>query len=147
MAVCNPHQIVERQTQSINFLHKVPHGLVLDDVLAHAYWANAWKRFEGKECSTVDFLAEDGTWEAYARVTRVVEGRVTFRILHHWQEDPVSIEIPEGYRVEFLSDNGWRALDPNGTIIIANQPQRGDVMNAALEHATAFAPKRKKVAA
>lgn len=145
--VCNMHQLVERHTAAVNFLHIVPHGVTVDDVLAPSYWANAWKRFEGKERSTVDFIAEDGSWELYARIVKVGEGKVIFRVLRDWMEPNANAEVPEGYRVEFISENGWRGIDPTGAVIVDKQPERGFALDVVLEHATATAPKRKKAAA
>jgi hypothetical protein len=141
------HQLVERHTRCINFLHEVPHGVTFDQVRENAYWANAWKRFQGKEMSTVDFIAEDGSWEAQVRIVRVTEGKVEFRVLHEWKEEAAISEVPKGYRVEFISENGWRAFDPNNALVIDKQAQRNWALEAALDHATAAAPKRQKSAA
>ena len=147
--ICSPHQIVEKHVHVVSFFHKVPHGVTPHEVLepSSSYWANAWKRFEGREMSTVEFLAEDGSWDAEVRVLKVEDGKVHFRVLREWREPASDLEVPEGYRVEFIAENGWRAIDPAGTVIKDRMPAKTDVLTAALDHATAYAPKRRKVAA
>lgn len=146
--ICSPHQIVEKHVHVIQFFLKVPHGVTPQEVLdpASSFWANAWKRFEGREGSTVDFLAEDGSWDAEARVLKVDDGKVHFRILRDWREPASDIEVPKGYRVEFIAEHGWRAIDPAGTVVADRRPAKTDVLTAALDHATAYAPKRNKAA-
>lgn len=145
---CTSHQIVERHVAAVNFFHSVPHGVTLDTVIGHGstYWVNAWKRFEGREGSTLDILAEDGSFDAHARILKVTEGKVTFRLLREWHEERSDLEVPKGYRVEFVAGRGWRALDPASAIVIEARPQKIDALIAALDHATAYAPKRQKVA-
>lgn len=147
--ICSPHEIVEKHVHVVQFFHRVPHGLSPDGVFGDGttYWANAWKRFEGKESSTVEFLAEDGSWEAEARILKAEPGKVQFRVLRLWREEPTGIETPEGYRVEFIAESGWRAVDPAGSVVIAARAMKAEALTAALDHATAYSPKRKKAAA
>ena len=47
--------------------------------------------------------------------------------------------MPQGYTVEHVPENGWRAIDPKGNILIEKQTVEDDAIKAARDHAKKFA--------
>ncbi len=129
---------------SITWRYLAPAGVTLEMCQAPTYWAqctrelgqqrvlgrNAWNRIE--------IISEDGSWEAELRVLSVKDGLVQTRLIREWQEPAKpgrKLTVPEGYVVEHIADNGWRALDPKGRIIIEKQSVEDDALKAAVSHA------------
>lgn len=92
----------------------------------------------------IEIIAEDGSWEAELRVLKVEQGAsgapslVHTRLLSSWQEPAKpgrKISLPDGYVVEHISENGWRALDPKGQTIIEKQTTEDQALKAAVAHA------------
>jgi len=109
------------------------------------YWRNnirelARGRETGKPAfNRLEILASDGTWEADLRVMEAADGLVTLRLLRRWPESLVEKQpeqpVPEGYRVEFIDNNGWRALEPGGHTLTEKRTTRDEAMRRAVEHA------------
>lgn len=135
--VCSPHALRDRHSVCLDMVHIVPSGLSLDDVLAPSYWRNAWKVLERKEMSTIELISDDNTWEARVRVLAVSEGVVKLRVVSKWEPEKKAgpkPAAPDGYRVEFISGKGWRAVDPAG-VEIGTEPTEPEAITLAQAHA------------
>lgn len=134
---------------SLTWRHIAPVGITLEHVTDLTYWKNVTRelgqsRVVGRNpFNKIEVIAEDGTWEAVLRVLSVQDGLVRVRVLSHWEAERRpgrKPNLPDGYVVEFIPQNGWRALDPKGGIIAAGEALEDDALRAAASHA-------KKVAA
>ncbi len=136
---------------SVIWRYLAPAGHTLEMCQRPDYFRNVVKeagmqRVLGRHAwNKIEIIAEDGTWEAELRVLSVVEGAlplVNTRLLREWHA-PVKPgrkpAVPEGYAVEHIANNGWRALDPNGQIIAANLTIEDDAIRAAATHAKKIA--------
>jgi len=128
---------------SITWRYTAPSGHTLQDCLRPDYWQNSVRelgqqRVIGRHAfNRVEILAEDGSWEAELRVMSVDKNLVTMRLLREWtapQATRSDVTVPEGYKVEHIGGNGWRALDPKGQILIEKQTDRAKAVQAAVEH-------------
>lgn len=109
------------------------------------YWRNnirelARGRETGKPAfNRIEIMAADGTWEADLRVMEAADGLATLRLLRRWPEVATAkaepVEAPDGYRVEFIDNNGWRALEPGGHTLTEKRTTRDEAMRRAVEHA------------
>lgn len=121
--------------------YMAPVGHTIDDCRRPDYWRNVAKeagqqRIAGKHAwNRIEIIAEDGTWEAELRVLSVADGLVHTRTLRTWsadaKKDPAA---PEGYVLEHIQSNGWRALDPGGLVVAEKKTTRDAALNAALDH-------------
>lgn len=139
IAACAPHDLMERQSAVVSFLHVVPGGVTLDQALAETYWRNAWKLLEHKRNSTIDLLADDGAWEATVRVVSSGGPHVRFRVLSRWAA-PKPQQVPAGYAVQHLPREGWRVLAPDKSVLASGEPGEHEAVEAAVAHARRFAP-------
>jgi hypothetical protein len=131
---------------SMTWRYTAPAGHSLQDCLRPDYWQNSvrelgMQRVLGRHAfNRIEILAEDGTWEAELRVMSIDKGLVTTRLLRKWfaeksaSSDAPELSAPAGYKVEHITGNGWRALDPKGQILIEKQTERGKALLVAVEH-------------
>ena len=112
-------------------------------------WRNAWKVLEHRILSTIDLVAEDGEWEASVRVLQATPTVMKFRVLSQWQPDAkdAARKAPDGVKVEFITEAGWRALFGDGTVIAERLPTRLDAIDAACAHVRPMTPPQPKKAA
>lgn len=129
---------------SIAWRYLAPAGVTLDQCQRPDYWRNvtrecAQQRVHGRNSwNRIEIIAEDGTWEAELRVLSVVDGLVQTRLIREWNAPARpgrKAAVPEGYVVEHILNNGWRALDPKGVIIASNMTIEDDATRAASAHA------------
>ena len=139
-----PGSLEVMQDASVTWRHMAPPGVKMDDVRRPDYWRNvirecAQQRFPGKHAwNRIEVIAEDGTWECDLRVITAAEGLVHTRLLREWvQKLPPGRKpsVPDGYRIEHIPSNGWRALDPNGQIVAQRLTIEDEALRAAVEHA------------
>lgn len=129
---------------AITWRYMVPPGHTLEDCMRPDYFKNCvreagYQRIAGRHAwNKIELLADDGTWEAMLRVMSVGDGLVTTRLLSHWQEEPKKKlgQVPDGYRVEFIKENGWRALEPGGAMLGEKLPTKAEATDLAINHAT-----------
>ena len=123
-AALTPHDIKERSSVAVSFFVRVPAGIGLAEATSPAYWRNAWKVLEHRILSTIDLVAEDGEWEASVRVLQATPTVMKFRVLSQWQPDAkdAARKAPDGVKVEFITEAGWRALFGDGTVIADAMP-------------------------
>lgn len=129
---------------AISYRYIAPPGLTLEDCLKRDFWRNnarelARSREPGKPSfNKIEILASDGSWEATVRVMEVADGLAELRLLHRWPEQAIEkvaeTPPPDGYRVEFIEDNGWRALEPGGTMLTEKRTTRDEALRRAIEH-------------
>ena len=129
---------------SLPWRHIAPVGVTLEMCQRPDYWRNVIKecgqqRVVGRHAwNTIEILAEDGTWEAELRVLSATDGLVNTRLIREWNA-PVKPgrkpNLPEGYVIEHVASNGWRALDPNGQIVTQHQTIEDAAIRAAAAHA------------
>ncbi len=124
--------------------HVVPPGVTLEMVRRPDYWRNvvrecAQSRVAGRTpWNRLEVICEDGTWEAELRILSAADGLVQTRVIREWHAEAKpgrKPQVPEGYVVEFIRDNGWRALDPNGVVLSSRLPVEDDAIRAAATHA------------
>jgi hypothetical protein len=142
----SPHQLQDSRSVKLELFHVVPSGLSLDAVLDPSYWRNAWKVLDGKTNSTIELVAEDGAWEAMARVLSAKDGIVKLRVVSKWEADRSKASVPDGFKVEFIPGKGWRALDTDNTVIVDGEPAEADAIAAAVARAKKYAAPRKSAA-
>lgn len=128
---------------SITWRYTAPEGHTLQDCLRPDYWHTCLReigqqRVIGRHAfNRIEILAADGTWEAELRVMSISDGQVITRLLREWhapsngRSEPA---VPEGYKVEHIGGNGWRALDRHGNIITEKKSDRGAALQAAISH-------------
>jgi hypothetical protein len=132
---------------SVTWRYLAPAGHSLEMCQQPSYWKSVVKeagqqRVLGRHAwNRIEIIAEDGTWEAELRVLSVVDGPsalVNTRLIREWHA-PVKAgrkpAVPEGYIVEHITNNGWRARDPGGQIIAANLSIEDEAIRAAANHA------------
>lgn len=126
---------------SITLRYLAPHGHTLDDCKRPDYWRNVVKeagqqRIIGRHAwNRIEIIAEDGTWEAELRVISAGDGLVHTRVLRAWHAERKSeAAAPDGYTVEHVGGNGWRALDPKSAILAEKKSSRDEALAAAVEH-------------
>lgn len=127
---------------SITWRYIAPSGHTLKDCMRPDYWSNVRReaglqRVVGRHAwNKIEIIAEDGTWEADLRVMAVDGGLVTTRLLRAWRETETKAEtpVPDGYTVEHIPNNGWRALDRKGQILTEKRSTRDQAMAAVAEH-------------
>lgn len=128
----------------VSFRYFAPPGVTLEECLKPDYWRNNIRDLsrsrDGKPAfNRIELMAADASWEADVRVMEVSDGLVTLRVLRRWPESLVEKQpeqpVPEGYRVEFIDANGWRALEPGGTTLTEKRTTRDEAMRRAVEHA------------
>lgn len=122
--------------------YMAPAGVTLAMVLEPDYWTNVVReagqtRVPGRHAwNKIEVLAEDGTWEAELRVMAVVGTKVHVRLLRETREPSVaeSAAAPDGYTVEHVTGNGWRARDRKGQVITEKRQTRDQALMAAVAH-------------
>ena len=124
--------------------YMAPAGHTIEDCCRSDYWRNVIREVSQQRINQrhafnrIEILAEDGTWEAEIRIMAVDGHDVTARLLRQWPEPTkavqTKVEAPEGYTVEHVSGNGWRALEPGGTTLIEKRTTRDEALNRALDH-------------
>jgi hypothetical protein len=131
---------------AITYRYIAPLGVTLDEVMVPTYWRNNIRdlsrtREPGKSAfNRIEILAADGTWEADVRVMDAADGIATLRLLRVWPENGANaakepeVSAPDGYRVEFIENNGWRALEPGGNMLIEKRTTRDEALKRAQEH-------------
>lgn len=129
---------------SVSWRYIAPSGHTLEMCQRADYWRNlirecGQQRVIGRHAwNRIEIIAEDGTWEADLRILSVADGLVHTRLIREWNapaKPGKKPALPEGYTVEHIPSNGWRALDPNGAPIVTNQPIEDDAIRAAATHA------------
>ena len=138
-----PNSLEVAQDSSITWRHYAPVGVTLEMCQRPDYWRNVLRevgqqRIVGRNAwNRIEILAEDGSWEAELRVISVADGLVSTRLLREWSE-PVKpgrkASVPEGYTVEMVTGNGWRAVDPNGNVVASKLPVEDQAIKAAVSH-------------
>ena len=129
-----------RHDVAIQWRYVVPAGDTLQTCLQPNYFRHALKELGASQIkgvnafNTVEIIAEDGSWEADLRVLDVdLELElVKFRLLHFWQDETVEKPLPDGYEIEFVRGNGWRAFNPRREQLIGGASIRAQAFDAAL---------------
>lgn len=135
---------------SVTWRYLAPAGHTLEMCLMPDYWTHCTRelgqqRVIGRHAwNKIEIIAEDGTWEAELRVLKIEQGAngaasfVHTRLLSSWQDSPKpgrKPSAPDGYTVEHIHENGWRAMDSKGRLVIEKQTTEEEAMKAAREHA------------
>lgn len=138
-----PGSLENAYDASVTWRHIAPRGVTLEHCREPAYWRNVTReagmqRVIGRHAwNRIEILAEDGTWEAELRVLSVADGLVHTRTIRAWHADTKpKADAPEGYAVEHIDGNGWRAVDPAGAILAEKKTTRDQALSAAIDHAT-----------
>lgn len=149
-----PGAVVAELDTRITWTHVAEPGTTLQDCLEPTYWANnlrqlGQQRVVGRHAwNTVTILAEDGSWEAMLRVVGMVPNGAKVRLMWSWRDpDSASKPLPEGYRIEYVPMNGWRAIDPAGHIIGDKLEVEDAAYRAVEDNVAAMGGRRRKGAA
>jgi len=142
---------------SMPWRYLAPAGHTLEMCQNPSYWTHHTRelnqqRVLGRHAwNKIEIICEDGTWEAELRVLKVEQGAagaaslVHTRLLNSWHEPSKpgrKASVPEGYVVEHVPENGWRALDSKGRMVIEKQTTEDEALKAAREHARKASPGR-----
>ena len=129
-------QLYERRKQVVR-LHKAAMGIMKIVALTGLTYPTVR--------SAIDRF-EQGGWEALKPKAR---GRLrgTGRVLSAQQESLIQEQIrdkkvtkpPDGYVIEMVTDRGWRVLDPQGAIVVAEKSTESEAMGVAIDHARRMA--------
>lgn len=146
-AEARPGSLDVAHDASVTWRYLAPAGTTLEMCLRPDYWGQCTRelgqqRVLGRHAwNRIEIIAEDGTWEAELRVLSVTQGpsgTVVTRLIREWHV-PVKqgrkLSVPEGYVVEHIANNGWRALDAGGRIIEEKLTLEDDAVRAAVNHA------------
>lgn len=139
---CRSHELVPLAQATYEFLHVVPRGVGLKQVMHPDYWRAAASLLEAKKFATIDLVCDDNTWEARVRVIGVADGIVRLRVLYTHEHKASGQKAPPGYVVEHMPTVGWRALDPNGSIVCTGEALEDDAIRNAIVHAAAVSARR-----
>ena len=138
-----PGSLDVQHDASITWRYFAPSGVTLDMCQRPDFWRNVTKelgqqRVNGRHAwNKIEILAEDGTWEAELRVLSVSAGLVHTRLLREWHaavKPGRRPQVPDGYQIEHIPNNGWRVLGPNGAPVATNLPVEDEAIRAASAH-------------
>lgn len=133
-----PWDLKAKASAVLEWFHVVPAGVSLEAALASSYWRNAWKLLENKKYSTVDLIADDGAFDVTVRVLDATANSVEFRILREWEPKRAPgrrPSVPDGYVVEHLPEQGWRAVAPDGSVLGDKISGEDGAVKMAVAHA------------
>jgi len=152
MKNARPGSLEPQHDSSLSWRYIAPVGDTLDDVTHPEYFRNhirecSMTRVAGRHAwNRIEVIAEDGSWEADLRIVSVDKDglRVMTRVIREWPMKPAAVEKapekpperqpPEGYTVEHIQGNGWRALDRNAAVLVDKRTTRDAALQAAVEH-------------
>lgn len=130
---------------SVLWRHIAPAGTSMDDVLDPGYFRNnikecAQQRVAGRNAwNKIEVIAEDASFYMTLLVLAVGPDRVeTFPIIKEKlaRSQPGRKAMkPDGYKVEFVSPSGWRAIAPNGFMVAEKLTVEEEAIKAAAAHA------------
>ena len=131
---------------SITWRYFAPAGVTLEMCSRPDYWSNCIRELGQQRVNSkhawnkIEIIAEDGTWEAELRVLSATAGLVTTRVIREWHlpaRPGRKPNLPDGYTVEFIPANGWRALDSRSAVVADRLPVEEEAIRAASAHAKA----------
>lgn len=129
---------------SISWRYMAPSGITLEMCQRPDFWKNvirecAQQRVHGRPSwNRIEIISEDGTWEAELRILSASDGLVHTRVIREWNAPARpgrKASAPDGYVIEHIPSNGWRVLDPKGSLVTTNLPIEDDAIRAAAAHA------------
>ncbi len=129
---------------SVTLRYFAPAGHTLADCQRPDYWRNVTReagqqRVPNRHAwNKIEIIAEDGTWEAELRILSVDAGLVHTRTLREWyapSKPGRKPSVPDGYSIEHIRDNGWRAVDPHGEPVAQRLATEDMAVRAAADHA------------
>jgi hypothetical protein len=135
---CRPTELLIASERRYHFFHIAPAGVTLDQVLEPTYWKSVTLDLKRSKWPMIEVVCDDGKWEANLRVYSVGDGFAKTRVLQQWDftgkagRKPIA---PEGYKIEHIPKNGWRALTPGGEIVAEYLPVEEEAIRAAATHA------------
>lgn len=108
------------------FFATIPTGTTLQDCLVPSFWAHCVGRL--KVNTLIELVAEDGSFDALARVTDRDVGFAKLRLLRAFEDkkatpvagehdDGKSNELPRIQRIPNGSAKGWRLLGLDGNVV------------------------------
>lgn len=134
---------------SVTLRYLAPSGHTLEMCQRPDYWRNNLRELGQQRVvnrnsfNRIEILAEDGSWEAELRVISIADGLVNFRVLREWQatnKPGRKATAPDGYVIEHIPSNGWRAMAPSGVMVAGKLTLQDDAIQAAIDHAKKAAP-------
>lgn len=143
-AEARPGTIENLQNVSVTLRYVAPLGHMLEDCLRKDYWKNltrecSQQRIPGRHAwNRVEIIAEDGSWEAELRILAVGPDHVEMRLLREWRqpaEKAARKAKSDGYKVEMVPGNGWRAVGPKNFVIAEKLLTEAEAQKAAEDHA------------
>lgn len=118
------------------FMVQIPEVDKLDDICKPSYWAHHAARVTPKSLLTC--IDQRLRWEADLRVLEAGRNYLRVAVVRHVEYDVKALGQPEIERLRALhaiasnGQNGWRVVDPDGTVLFAGLATRGDA-EAALD--------------
>lgn len=143
MEQARPGSLEPAHDAAITWRYIAPVGHTIEMLQEPSYFGHnirecARSRLAGRHAwNRIEVIAEDGSFEVELRVVSVdADARhVHTRIIRQWPEAKRSAAPPpEGYTVEHVQGNGWRALDRNAGTVTEKRATRDEALLAAVEH-------------
>jgi hypothetical protein len=135
---CRPSQLQIAHERRYHFYHVAPASVTLEQVCEPTYWRTVSRDLGRQPWALIEVVCDDGTWEADLRVYAVGDGYAKVRVRAKYEyAGPIGRrpKEPDGYRIEHVSGQGWRAIDPAGDVIVQNQAVRDEAIRIASAHA------------
>jgi len=130
---------------AILWRHIAPAGTSMDDVLEPSYFRNnirecVQQRVPGRNAwNKIEVIAEDASYYMQLIVVSVGADTVT---THPIIKERIAKgapgrkpNVPDGYKVEFIPQSGWRAMAPNGFLVAEKMTIEDEAIRAAAGHA------------
>lgn len=141
--VCKPHELLIAAERRYHHLHIAPAGTTLEQVCDPTYWSSVANEFKRAPWALIEIIADDGSWEADLRVFAIGDGFAKVRVRNSWayaDKPGRKPALPDGYKVEHLPTQGWRAMSPNGEVVAERKQVEMEAVRAAADHARTMTP-------
>lgn len=138
-----PASLEALQDASITWRYVAPPGVSLEMCQRPEYWSQvtrecSQRRVAGRPSwNRIEIIADDGSWEADLRILAVdaPAGRVFTRTIREWHEKKRpgrKASLPDGFRVEHITERGWRVVDDRGVVLISEVTIEQDAVDFAV---------------
>ena len=132
-----PWDLRAKSSALLEFFHVVPAGVSLETAMTASYWRIGWMLLDATPHAEVTLIADDGAYDVTVRLLSITATSVEWRVLREWEPKRApgrKPNVPDGYQVEHLPGQGWRAVAPDGSVLIEKKASEDDALRAALAH-------------
>jgi len=120
------------------FMVQIPRNDNLDDICKPSYWAHHAVRVPPKALLTC--IHQDLLWEADLRVLEAGRNYLRVAVVRHVEYDVQALgkaeieKLKDQHKIDSNGQNGWRVIDPDGTVLFAGLATRADAERALDNH-------------